>query len=162
MRYKVVPEPVDFETLRGVHDAVPLVPERVDDCCDRIVERTAVPSRDAAREWITFLQALGLVEETPRGFKRLRTDPGREDLADAFAERVFGASELLDALEASGSLDAAAAFDHVRPVVPRWERDRHTDWESEWCERTSRLLEWARILGHVEREDSRYRYVGRE
>lgn len=155
MRYKVVPEPRGLETLRAVHDALPLVPDSVEDCCVRVVDRTDVPARDEAREWLTFCQALELARETPRGFERVRADPDRASLADAFRRRVFGARELLDALEA-GSLTHEAAFEALGPAVPRWERDRHADWEREWRERTRRLLEWARAFGLLARDGDAY------
>jgi hypothetical protein len=149
VRYKVVPEPRDRETLEVVHETLPLVPDSVEECCIRTVDRTTVRSRDAAREWVTFLRALGLAERTPRGFRRVRTDVDREALAGTFRRRVFGAREVLAALDDAGELTPDGAFDHLWPAVPAWERDRHTDPEAEWRERTRRLLEWARILGLV-------------
>ena len=162
MRYKVVPAPRGLDTLKAVHGALPLVPERVEDCCTRVVDRTDVPARDDAREWITFLQALGLAEETSRGFERVRTDPDVEELADAFRRRVFGAAELLDALAEDGPLTHDEAFDRLRPVVPEWERDRHTDWEGEWRERVRRLLAWSVAFGLATREGDEFAPVDRE
>ncbi|PSP31571.1 hypothetical protein BRC64_09670 [Halobacteriales archaeon QH_10_67_22] len=161
MRYKVVPEPHGLDTLRAAHAAVALVPDSVEDCCTRIVDRTAIPSRDAAREWLTFLQALELVRETPQGFERVRTDPDRERLAEAFERRVFGARELLAALD-DATVTADEAFEHLRPAVGEWERQRHTDWTAEWRERSRRLLAWAETFGLVAREDDRYRAAERE
>ncbi|MFC7194490.1 hypothetical protein ACFQL4_07190 [Halosimplex aquaticum] len=147
MRYKVVPPVADREFLETAQRAVPLVPGTVEDCCVRLVDETTAPSRDVAREYLTFLQALELVEETPRGFRRRRVDVGDADLADAFERRVFGASELRDALRADGPLTVDEAFEAMREHVPRWERDRHTDWEAEWRERTERLLGWSVAFG---------------
>lgn len=145
MRYKVVPEPPEaFERLEDAQRAVPLVPGTVEDCCTRVRDRMGLPGRDDAREWLTFLQALGLADETDRGFRRERRDPEPEALGEAFRERVFGARELLDALAAAGKpLTVEEAFDRVRDSVPEWERHRHEDWEREWHERVRRLLEWA-------------------
>lgn len=160
MRYKVVPEPLGLDVLDAAHGAMPLVPDSVEDCCIRLVDRTAIPSRDAAREWVTFLQALDLVRETPRGYERRRTPVERDVLAETFGERVFGAAELLDALDGAGGLTVDEAFDSLRPAIPEWERDRHTDWESEWRERVRRLLEWAVAFGLVRATDDRYELAG--
>lgn len=157
MRYKIVPPARDLAFLDAAQRAVPLVPGTVEDCCLRIVDETTAPSRDAAREYLTFLEALELVAETSRGFERRRVDAAEADLADAFERRVFGASELLDTLRAAESLTVAEAFEELREEVPRWERDRHTDWETEWRERTERLLEWCVTFGLATREGDRYR-----
>lgn len=158
MRYKVVPGPADLDLLYAVADAVPLVPGSVEDCCTRIRNRTALPSREDAREWLTFCQALGLVSETDRGYHRHREQPDRDALATAFEERVLGVREALDALDvAEGPLDTPAVFEAVREVVPRWERSRETDWEREWRARVDRLLAWATVLGLAEHTDGGYR-----
>ena len=161
MRYKVIPGPANGDLLCAVRDAVPLVPGSVGDCCTRIRDRTAVSSREEAREWLTFCQALGLVDETDRGYHRVRDPPGGEALAVAFEEGVFGAREVVDSLDsADGPLDATDAFEAVRDSVPRWERDRSPDWESEWRGRVRRLLEWGVVVGHLERTDEGYRPAG--
>jgi len=159
VRYKIVPAPRDREFLAAAQRALPLVPGTVEDCCLRLVDETAAPSRDAAREYLTFLQALELVAETDRGYKRRRVDLDDADLGDAFERRVFGASEVLDALRAGGSLTADEAFEAIRDAVPRWERDRHADWESEWRERTERLLDWSVAFGLASRDGDRYAAV---
>lgn len=161
MRYKIVPEPRGLDTLSAVHRAVPLVPERVEDCCVQVVDRTDVPARDDAREWITFLQALELAEETPRGFRRVRTDPETAELADAFRRRVYGAEELLTALDETGPVTAGDAFDRLRPSIPEWEWDRHANPESEWRDRTRRLLAWSVEFGLATRNlaDDGERYL---
>jgi len=159
VRYKIVPAPRDREFLAAAQRALPLVPGTVEDCCIRLVDETAAPSRDAAREYVTFLQALELVEETSRGYKRRRVDLDDADLGDAFERRVFGASEVLDALRSEESLTADEAFEAIRDAVPRWERDRHTDWESEWRERTERLLDWSVTFGLATRDGDRYAAV---
>ena len=161
MRYKIVPPARDRAFLETAQRAVPLVPGTVEDCCLRIVDDTDAPSRDAAREYLTFLQALELVDETDRGFERRRVSVEEADLADAFERRVFGARESLDALREGESLTAEEAFERLREHVPRWERDRHTDWEAEWRERTERLLEWSATFDLAVREGDRYRAVDR-
>lgn len=156
MRYKVVPDPRDIDAIERAQRAVPLVPDPVEDCCTRIRDELGLPSRDVAREWLTFLQALELVAETDRGFERRRTDPDPDALADAFRRRVFGAEELLDALEA-GPITSEEAFDAIRDAIPRWERDRHQDWEREWRTRVERLLAWSVRFGLADREGDRFR-----
>lgn len=163
MRYKVAPGPVELvgaDALRAAHGALPLVPEDVDDCCSRVTERTAVDDRDAAREWIAFLTALGLAEGTDRGYRRVRTDLDATALSDPFVENVFGVAELLEALDERGSLTAAAGFEVLRPEVPAWERDRHADWERVWTDRTDRLLAWMVVFDLATREGDTYRPVG--
>ena len=157
MRIKVVPEPADRALLREVHEALPLVPGSVEDCCTRIRDRTSVPSRDAAREWLTFAQALGLAAETDRGFHRVRDPPGDDALATAFPENVFPVEEVLAALaDADGPLETVDVFEAVRDVVPRWERSRHADWESEWQDRGALVLDWCVAFGLAERVGDGY------
>jgi hypothetical protein len=158
MRYKVVPEPRSVAFLRNVQQALPLVPGSVEDCCTRIRDRTDLQSRDAAREYLTFVQALGLASEGDVGFYRSREEPDDSTIAQRFEARVFVARELLDAL-ADGPLTAAACFDALREAVPQWERDRHADWEGEWRTRTRHLLGWAVKLGLVESSNGRYKLV---
>jgi hypothetical protein len=158
MRYKIVPEPRGVDLLLSVRDAVPLVPGSVDDCCTRIRDRTELESRDAAREWLTFCQALGLVEETDRGYRRIRDGPGRDALGQALGDHVFGAEEVLRALGTEEPRNVRAVFARVRGTVPRWERDRYQDWEDEWRERIRRLLEWGVAFGRVEYVDGE-RYI---
>lgn len=160
MRFKVVPEPRDVD-LAAVQRAVPLVPDPVEDCCTLICDRTGIPGRDTAREWLTFAQALELVEETDQGFKRTRREPDPDHLADAFRRRVFGAREVLTSL-GDGPRTVDEAFEDLRGSVPEWERDRHTDWEAEWRERTRRLLAWSARFGLAERSDDRYRLADRD
>lgn len=157
MRYKVVPGPAEYDLLVATRDALPLVPGSVEDCCTRIRDRTAVPSRDEAREWLTFLTALELAAQTDRGFHRLRDDPSREALAEPFEANVFGVREISDALDAADDpLAPAAVFDRVRDIVPRWERNRYPDWEDEWQSRIELVLSWGLIFGVVEGQDGRY------
>src|SRR6056297_932904 len=99
MRYKVAPDPEDGrDTLAAAHRAVPLVPGSTDDCCARLQSRLGLTSRDDAREWLAFLDALGLATETDRGYKRVQADLESDALGTAFRERVFGVREILDAL----------------------------------------------------------------
>jgi len=168
VRYKVVPEPRSLESLASVRRAIPLVPDSVDDCCARVQSETVVDARDDARDWISFAEALELVERTDRGYRRVRetgtvTDDGSLDpaaLAGPFRENVFGAREVLDAVgTADGSTTVADVFDRVRDRVPEWERNRDPDWEATWRERVRRLLEWGVLFGLVEPSDDGYRRV---
>ena len=160
MRYKVAPEPVEEDLLFAAHEALPLVPGSVENCCARVRDRTAVPSREDAREWVTFLQALGLVTETDRGFYRVRETPDRETLRENFLGRVFAAREIRDALAGVDEpLAPAAVFGRARKIVPRWERDREPAWESEWEHRVGTLLAWGVVLGLFEERDGAYTLV---
>jgi len=158
MRYKVVPPVRSVAFLRDAAGTLPLVPGSIEDCCSRVRDGTAVPSRDEARATITFMQALGLVTETERGFHRVREQPDDGALAAAFRERVFGAREGLDAVaEEPRTVDDVFAV--LGEEIPRWERDRHEDWEAEWRERTERLLGWAVVFDLVAVDDGQYRAV---
>ena len=161
MRYKVVPESRSVAFLREVQAALPLVPGSVEGCCSRIRDRTDLQSRDEAREYLTFAQALGLAAEGGRGFHRTREEPDDGELAERFRENVFGAREVLDGLEA-GPRPVEQTFDEIRESVPRWERDRHSDWASEWFDRTERLLEWGVEFRLAERTEDGYRRSTRE
>lgn len=158
MRFKVLPPAPDaLADLEAVHGAVPLVPDDEESCCARLVADAEVPSQDEAREWLTFLRALGLAEEGQRGYSRVRTEPDREALADAFRENVYAVDETLDALAgADGPLSAGAVFERLRDRVPAWERRRDAEWREVWRERVERLLEWAVLFGLVEREAGGY------
>lgn len=159
MRFKAVPDPPGFLSfVAEARAAVPLVPGSEVDCCDRLLARTDLQARDDAREWLTFLRALGLVEKSARGFHRTRNECDRTVLASTFRERVYLAEDTLAVLdEAADPLDADAVFERLQDRVPRWERDRHADWEQVWRERVRRILDWAVLLGLAAREESGYR-----
>ena len=156
MRYKTAPEPRSVSFLREVQSALPLVPGSAEDCCARIRDRTDLRSRDEAREYLTFARALGLATEGDRGYVRVRDGPSDSELGARFRKNVFGAREILQTLR-DGDSTVAECFGGVRDQVPRWERERHTDWEAEWQERTGRLLGWGVEFGLVSRHDDRYR-----
>lgn len=156
MKFKVVPPARGCETLRAVRAAVPLVPDSVEDCCARVCQRTAVPGRDEAREWLTFCRALGLVDATDAGFRRVRETPDAAALATAFRETVYGADDVLAALEAADgplSVDAVAA----QIDIPAWERHHHQDPSTVWRDRVDRLLAWAVAFGLAESTADGYR-----
>ncbi|NLV05871.1 hypothetical protein GOC83_06925 [Haloarcula rubripromontorii] len=156
MRYKVAPPPRSLSFLRTAREAIPLVPDSEADCCRAIQTATDVTARETAQEYLVFLQALGLVAESERGYYRTQTDPDRAALASAFEDSVFGVDALLDAL-GSEPVDAEAAFDTLRDEVPRWERERHADWEAVWLDRVTNLLEWAVLFGLAEETADGYR-----
>jgi hypothetical protein len=148
-RFKLVPPaPESLDAVAAAQRAVPLVPDSENDCCERLIRRCDLPSRDVARTWLTFLRALELVEETPEGFRRLRTDPTPDHLRDAFRRRVFGAAEILDALEAAdGPLDEDVLFERFRDRVPTWEHHKEpTRWVDLWRDRVGTLCEWLVVL----------------
>ncbi|MEF8791561.1 MAG: hypothetical protein V5A61_15655 [Haloarculaceae archaeon] len=157
MRFKVVPPaPDDLDALEAARRAVPLVPRSENDCCARVMDRAGVPARDEAKEWLTFMRALGLVTEGDRGYHRTRDPLDRDALAAAFRERVYGAADLLDALDPEEPRSAEAAFERFADAVPAWERRRHADWRRVWRERVGRLLDWAVLFGLATREDGGY------
>ena len=158
MKFKIVPAPRSRGFVGEAQQALPLVPGSENDCCARLVDRTDLDARDEAREWITFLRALGLAEETGSGYRRLRRDPAPDDLAAAFRERIFGAEAVLAVLDAADEpLDAEAVYERFREEVPNWERYRRADWDEEWRERVDRLLGWTVVFDLAERVDGAYR-----
>jgi hypothetical protein len=174
VRFKIVPEPptgrnteredADPDEEAGHEDvveraerAVPLVPASEEECCARLTDRLSLPACDAAREWLTFLRALGLVAETDSGFRRRREDSDGEALATAFRERVYGVQEVLAALDESDTpLPAETVAKRFAEYVPRWERFRHPDAEAVWEKRAKRILDWAVYFELAERIDGGY------
>ncbi|MXR22385.1 hypothetical protein [Halobacterium bonnevillei] len=156
-RKPVPPAPPSLDRIWTVRDAAPLVPEPEDDCCRRLVERAAVPDRGTASAWLVFLAALGVVDDADSGYARVRSDPGRAALADAFRENVFLVTEVLAALEDTESRTPADVFEAVRERVPRWERSKRDNWAAFWTDRVQRRLDWAVLLGLAERDDDGYR-----
>jgi len=155
MRYKVAPPARSLEFLRTARTAIPLVPDSEADCCGAIQRATGVGDREQARAYLTFLRALGLVAESDRGYHRTRSDIDRDALATAYRERVFLVSELLDAV-AAGADSHGTAFEAVREVVPRWERERDPEWEQRWRTRVENLLGWAVVFDLLVVEDDRF------
>lgn len=166
MRFKVVPEPRSLSFVRETKQTLPLVPSSEDDCCALLMADTEIDDRATAREWITFMRALRLIGESDGRYyqRRDQSDFSTTDLASAFREQVYAADEVLTALEertdeddeSEEALSATEIFEHIREIVPMWERNHHHDWETVWRERVSRLLGWAVEFGLVERSDSGY------
>jgi hypothetical protein len=82
----------------------------------------------------------------------------RAELAVAYRERVFLVAELLETVE-NGPATAEAAFGAVREQVPRWERERHADWERQWRTNVEHLLAWAVVLGCCTVDEGQFRRV---
>ena len=159
VRLKPVPEPpASIDDLESVRKTLPLVPKDEDDCCRRVMDRYGVPGRDDARTWITFLRALGLVAEAERGFHRTRDAPDPDELATRFRDGVYGAREVLEALDgADGALDPASVFEEVDEIVPQWERHKDPAWRRTWTERVEHLLGWAVLFGLATHTPDGYR-----
>jgi len=158
MKFKVVPEPApSIDRIAEVQRAVPLVPDGETSCCVRVMEQAGVPSQDRAKEWLTFLRALELVDETDGEYRRLPREVDPEALRSAFLQRVYLAEEVVATLDAAEEpLAAETVFERLADRLPQWERLRHTDPESVWRERVNRLLEWACTFGLAERVDGAY------
>ncbi|MDS0259583.1 hypothetical protein NDI56_09280 [Haloarcula sp. S1CR25-12] len=154
-RYKVAPPARSVEFLETARAAIPLVPDSEADCCGAIRRATGVADRETAREYLTFLRALGLVAESDRGYHRTREDLDRDSVAAAYRERVFLVAELLDAV-AVRPRSAESAFEAVRDEIPNWERQRDPDWERHWLERVDRLLAWAVLFDCLAVENDRF------
>ncbi|WP_255195177.1 hypothetical protein [Halorarius litoreus] len=149
MKFKVVPPaPDSLDRLEAVWKGVPIVPDAEESCCARLMQDAAVPAQDEAKEWLTFCRALGLAEEGPRGYSRVRGAFDPDALATRFTEHVYAADEALAVLaDADDPLAPDAVFDRLRDRVPAWERQRSTDWTETWTERTARILAWAALFG---------------
>jgi len=154
-RTKAVPGPVSMDALESARQAVPLVPRPGDDCCGRVQRRGPAATREEAQDWLAFLEALNLVSETERGYERRTVDSTEEPLGCRFRENVYGVREVLDALE-DHPATPDDVFERTRPIVPTWERNRHTEWEVVWRDRTQRLLQWAVVFGLATVEDGRF------
>ncbi len=158
MRYKVAPPPRSLSFLEQVRGAVPLVPEDESDCCLGIQRATDIEDRERARAYLTFARALGLVTESSRGYHRTREPTEADRLATAFRQRVFLVDELLEAVEREPQT-VDSAFDAVRDAVPRWERERRSDWVADWQTRADNLLGWGVEFGLLTVDDGQYRPV---
>lgn len=151
---RLPPAPASLDAVGRARDAVGRVPDPEADCCARVGDALGV-DRATARDWLTLLRALGLVERTPDGYRRTDDDSG--DLRERFRDGVYGASEALAALDEE-TRSAAAVAERVRQ--PAWERRRSVDPERAWRERTERLLSWLARLGAAERVDGGWRAGG--
>ena len=150
MRLKPVPEPpADLDALREHQRAVPLVPGDTDDCCARLRRRRGLPDRRTANDWLAFLRALGLVEETSRGFVRADAEPTPERVREGLRDGVLLVPEALAALRDASPDDPLTPddlFAATRDRVPRHDRARDPDWEATWRDRAARLLGWLALV----------------
>ncbi|PSQ57467.1 hypothetical protein BRD22_01850 [Halobacteriales archaeon SW_8_68_21] len=150
MRLKPVPEPPsDLDALREYQRAVPLVPGDTDDCCARLRRRCDLPDRQTANDWLAFLRALGLVEETPRGFVRADAEPTPERVREGLRDGVLFAPEALAALADASPEDPVSPddlFAATRDRVPQHDRARDLDWDATWRDRAARLLAWLALV----------------
>ncbi|WP_256402627.1 hypothetical protein [Halorubrum salinum] len=154
MRLKPVPEPPDsLDVLREYQRAVPLVPGSTDDCCARLRDRCGLRDRQTANDWLAFLRALGLVEETPRGFVRTDAEPTAKRVREGLRDGVLLVPEALSALKAASPADPLTPddlFAATRESVPRHDRARDPAWEATWRERADRLLGWLALVDLAE------------
>ena len=145
MRFKPVPEPPEsLDEVEAARRAVPPEPDPDADCCALVRAELDLPRRDQAADWLTFMRALGLVEERSEVYVRTDEDTDREQVADVFRQRVYGAREVLDVLESAEPLDIDAI---VNRVQVRGIDRQHVE----------RLVRWAVLLGLAGREDDWYR-----
>jgi hypothetical protein len=158
VKFKVLPEPAgSVDAVAEMQAAVPLVPDGETSCCARLVRRTHLGAQDDAKEWLTFLRALELVEETEGEYRRLPHEADPERLRRSFRERVYLAEDVLATLAAADEpLGVDAVFGRLEDRVPQWERLRHTDERGVWRERVRRILEWAVVLGLADRAGGGY------
>ncbi len=159
MRRKPLPAPPDtLEAISDARNAVPLVPSPENDCCARLQDRLGLAARDAAATWLDFLRGLGLAEEGPTGFSRVRTDLDRDQLATRFLQSVYGAEEVRSVLlEAGSPLPAETVASRTESLVSPWERQRDgSRWREVWETRTRDLLDWLVLLGIAEETDGGY------
>ncbi|WP_434522046.1 hypothetical protein [Halorubrum sp. AS12] len=158
MRLKPVPEPpADLDRLREYQRAVPLVPGDTDDCCARLRRRCDLPDRQTANDWLAFLRALGLAEETSRGFVRADAEPTPERVREGLRTGILFVPEALAALDEASPDDPLTPddlFAATRDAVPRHDRARDPDWEAAWRDRARRLLAWLALVDLAVRVDA--------
>lgn len=161
MRFKPVPEPpATVEAVAAAQQAVPLIPAGESACLSRLIERTdetIISDRDKAQQWLTFLRALGLVDQTPSGYRRHRTKPTASELVDRLLDGVYGARELYAVLAAADTpLSLEDLIDQETVDLPTWERHHHTNHEQVRRERQQRLVDWFVLCGAAERTSDGY------
>ena len=70
---------------------------------------------------------------------------------------MYLAEDVLGVVSAADDpLGAGAVYIRVSERVPQWERHRHEDAADVWRERIRRVLEWAVVLGLLERAEAGY------
>ncbi len=157
VRHKPVPEPCSLDRVREIHAAVPADPEATDDCCARLCAVGQVQDRDAAREWLPFLTALGLASRADEGYHR-QDWREQSQLAESFRGNVLGASELLTVIEADGPISIERLF--VTPTIREATatrtagRDEGVDQHRAVKFRVRRLLGWSEVFGLITRNSA--------
>ncbi len=107
MRFRLVPPPADIDRLETIRSTVPTDPTAVDDCCAHLCQHADVPDRETARQWLVFLQALGLVANRD-GYVRTDLPVERERLQQRFEQDVYGGREIREATESGQSVTSVA------------------------------------------------------
>jgi hypothetical protein len=144
------------ERLQNARDAVGRVPDPEADCCARV--RAAIDvDRPSARDWLTLLRALGLVARSDGEYRQTTEDVDDATLRERFVNEVYGAREVLGALDGPGgeARSPSAVVDAV--TQPTWERHRHAEPEAAWTRHVERLLDWLVAVGAAERGEAGYR-----
>lgn len=144
------------ERLRTARAALSRVPDPEADCCARVGDAVGV-DRQTARDWLTLLRALGLVDRTAGEYRRTAEAVDDATLRERFVAEVYGAREVLAALDDSdGAHRSASAVVDAVPQ-PTWERHRHAEPEAAWARYVERLLDWLVALGAATRHEDGYR-----
>lgn len=161
MRFKWVPEPPEtLDDLGAVHRAVPLVPTSESDCQHRLVDRTAhIGDRESASEWLTFLRALGVVEQVSRGYRRRRLELTTDELFRRLQDGIYGARELYDVLAAASHHLAVETMLDRGADLPTWERHHQVNHQEVHRRRGRRLADWFVLCGIAEKTAAGYRLV---
>jgi len=159
MRFKwVVEPPATLDAVADAQRAIPLVPASEADCLRRLVDRTdetVIDDREDAREWLTFLRAIGLVNRTPSGYRRERIELSAGELVDRLHDGIYGARELYDRLEAAD--EPLSVGDLAETVdLPTWEQHHHANPERVRRQRLRRLAEWFVLNGVTEQTADGY------
>ncbi len=158
MKFKVLPEPPhDIAAVTSIHRGVPLVPDSEVSCCARLLQRTDIARQDDAKEWLTFLRALELVEKEAGQYQRRQTPVDAATLQEPFLDNIYLAAEALAVVEAAETpLPATDVFTRLSDSLPTWDQHRYHDPESVWRDRVRRILEWEVILGLLDRTADGY------
>lgn len=115
--------------------------------------------RRTARDWLTLLRALGLVERTAGEYRRTEGEVDDATLRERFVAEVYGAREVVAALDGpSGARRPVSAVVDTVPQ-PTWERHRHAEPAAAWTRHVERLLDWLAALGAVEQSEEGYRWA---
>lgn len=130
------------------------VPDPEADCCARVSDAVGVDRR-TARDWLTLLRALGLVERSGDEYRRTTDEVDETTIRERFVAGVYGAREVRDALD--GEPRPASAVVGAVPQ-PTWERHRHAEPDAAWARHVERLLDWLVALGVTEQNEDGYRY----